>query len=326
MTSFHYLINNFDTVDFLDWDAVAQQYSTQQALTQAVVKDVSLCSNADVESAFKNLRTRIIELFDTVQANPNFQADLGLQNKLGVTLLRTLMILLAINSAAPELNLNDTYPISPNVNDFVNEFLQRKMIDTGYVQTMNNDLEAGIDPYARIKDRTVFGFDRSGHLSTGQLFRDSWKEFEETLDELDLEVNEEIVERMVDLIAQEPSPAAKWVFNWAGLVSLYPEPDDIEEISPRLLQMLSIARIRPDLAGAIEESDFTDVQRACEELAFQYNGWTKQFQESPELAQDTKAKAVYGAMTSIVMAFALINDECREIIQRKTHLRKAGFL
>lgn len=326
MTSFHYLINNSGTTDFFDWDEVAKQYPSHQALTQAVVRDVSLCSGTDVEFAFENLQSRVSELFDTLEANPDFQTDLEMQNKLGVSLLRLLLVLSGMNSGAPNLDLNNRYPMNPDINNFVNEFLQRKAIETGYVQTINNDLAAEVDPYARMKDRTVFNFDKSGHLKTEQLFRDSWKEFEETLDELDLEVDEEVVERMIDLIAQEPSPAAEWVFDWLGLVSSYPEPEDLEEMSPRFLQMLNIARIRPDLEAALEESEDADIQRACEELAFQFNGWTSQFQKSPELDQDTKTRAVYGAMTALVMAFALTNDDCRELIIKKTHLRKVGFL
>lgn len=326
MTSFHYLINLSETVDFFDWDEVAKQYQTPKALTQAVVTNAAICSPDDVESAFVNLHSRITELFDTLQANLGFQTNPSMQNKFGVSLLRTMMILSGLNSAVPQLNLNESYPLDPRITNFVNEFIQREVENSGYVQTLENDIEAGVDPFARYQDKTVYNFDKGGHLSTGQLFRDDWVEFEENLGELELEANEEIIERMVDLISREPSPAAEWLFDWLRLVSSYPEPDNIEEMSPRLLQMVIIARMRPDLEAALEESEYTDIQRTCEEISFQYNNWTKQLRQSPELSEDAKTKAVYGAMTSLVMAFALTNEECREIIQRKTHLRKVGYL
>ncbi len=326
MNSFYTLIQNNDSAGFLEWDRAAQQYSSQEALSQAVAEAVALSSRAEVATAFENLGLLLEDLFDKAHASSSFQSDPEFKDKLGVSLMRGLFVLSAINWAAPDLNLAVRFPMRADIPEFIKPFYQRMAKQQGADKNWTDDLKAGRDPLNRYTDRSLFTVSKTGHFSPSERFRDAWEIFEDEIPYLDLEIDEGVVEQMVSLISSEPSPAAEWINEWLGLVSSYPEPDDIEELSPRMLQMRSIARIRVDLQQSIEESEYDDVEHTCRELAFQFNGWSNQFLKEPQLAQDTRIRAIFGAMTSLVLAFAYTNSECQQIIIENTNLRAAGYL
>lgn len=326
MNSFYNLIQNNDSAGFLEWDRAAQQYSSQEELSRAVAEAVVLSSRAEVATAFENLGLLLEDLFDKAHASSSFQSDPAFNDKLGVSLMRGLFILSAINWATPDLNLAERFPMRTDISEFIQSFYQRRAKQQGVDKNWTDDLKAGRDPLNRYTDQSLFSMGKSGHFSLSGRFRDAWEIFKGEIPYLELETDEGVVEQMVSLISSEPSPAAEWINEWLGLVSSYPEPDDIEELSPRQLQMRSIARIRVDLEQAFKESYDDDIERSCRELAFQFNGWSNQFLKEPQLAQDPRIRAIFGAMTSLVLAFAHSSESCKQTIIENTNLQAVGYL
>lgn len=321
------LIRDSDSASFFDWDEVARKYaSSREALTQAVTEAVVLNSRTDVESSFNNLRSLVIDVFDEVQSSLDQNSDPVIKDKLGVSLMRCLYILSAISWAVPDFHLAERYPMRRDVSEFVDAFYQQRVKDSGTAKTWTDDLKAGNDPTARYKDKKQFGIDKSGLFSETELFRDSWKEFENDIVDLELEVDDIFVEKIVELIMSEPSPIDEWIYGWLKLLYSYPLSDYFEDLTPRMRLMRGIAVIRHNLVQALDECGSMDIERTCLELAQQYQGWMTEFQNSPELAQDKQVSSNFNAMTSLIMAFAHANNECQEIIVSNTSLRQLGYL